>query len=155
MRVAQPEPVEGPPRTGSIAEPAEAAVTSRVDLVSTLVVAAFGAFTLVFGFWAIIAPVSFFDNIGHFEPYNRHFLHDVGAFQIGLGAVALFAVAWRDDAILAVLGGAAAGATAHEIAHIADSGIGGRDSDPYTLGLIAVLLGVVFAWRLRVRYQAG
>jgi hypothetical protein len=136
---------------------AEASPTarSRVDLVSTLVVTAFGAFTLVLGLWALIAPVSFFDNIGHFEPYNRHFLHDVGAFQIGLGAAALFAVAWRDDAILAVLGGAAAGATAHEIAHISDDGIGGRDSDPYTLGLIAVLLCVVFAWRLRVRYQAG
>jgi hypothetical protein len=126
--------------------------SARVDLVSSIVVAAFGAFTFVFGLWALVAPVSFFDNIGHFEPYNRHFQHDVGAFQIGLGAALLFALAWRDDALLAGLGGAAAGATAHEIAHIADTGIGGRDSDPYTLGLIAVLLCVVFAWRLRVRY---
>jgi hypothetical protein len=131
------------------------AQNSRVDLVSTLVVAAFGAFTLVLGVWALIAPVSFFDNIGHFEPYNRHFLHDVGAFQIGLGAAALFALAWRDDALLAVLGGAAAGATAHEIAHIADHGIGGRDSDPYTLGLIAAVLVATFAWRLSARYRAG
>jgi hypothetical protein len=129
--------------------------SSRVDLVSTLILAGFGAFTLILGVWAIIAPVSFFDNIGHFEPYNRHFLHDVGAFQIGLGAAALFAVAWRDDALLAVLGGAAAGATAHEIAHIADNGIGGRDSDPYTLGLIAVLLAATFVWRLWVCYCAG
>ena len=126
---------------------------SRVDLVSVIIVGGFGVFTVVLGFWAMIAPVSFFDNIGHFEPYNRHFLHDVGAFQIGLGAAALFAVAWRGDALLAVLGGVAAGATAHEIAHIADHGIGGRDSDPYTLGLIAVLLCAVFAWRLWVRYR--
>lgn len=125
---------------------------SRVDLVSVIILAGFGAFTLVLGLWAIIAPASFFDNIGHFEPYNRHFLHDVGAFQIGLGAAALFAVAWRNDALLAVLGGAAAGATAHEIAHIADNGIGGRDSDPYTLGLIAAILVATFLWRLRVRY---
>ncbi len=131
------------------------ASTSRVDLVSTLVIAGFGAFTLVLGLWAIIAPVSFFDNIGHFPPYNRHFLHDVGAFQIGLGAAALFAVAWRDDALLAVLGGAAAGTTAHEIAHITDNGIGGRDSDPYTLGLIAAILVATFLWRLRVRYSSA
>ncbi len=131
------------------------ASTSRVDLVSALVVGAFGAFTLILGLWAIIAPISFFDNIGHFEPYNRHFLHDVGAFQIGLGAAAVFALAWRDDALLAVLGGATAGATAHEIAHIADSGIGGRDSDPYTLGLIAAILVATFAWRLWARYQAS
>jgi hypothetical protein len=131
------------------------AQNSRLDLVSALVVAAFGLFTVVLGVWALVAPVSFFDNIGHFEPYNRHFLHDVGAFQIGLGAAAIFALVWRGDAMLAVLGGVAAGATAHEIAHIADSGIGGRDSDPYTLGLIAAVLVVTFAWRLWMRYCAG
>ena len=129
--------------------------SSRVDLVSVIILGGFGVFTVVLGVWAMVAPHSFFDNIGHFEPYNRHFLHDVGAFQIGLGAAALFALIWRGDAVLAVLGGVAAGATAHEIAHIADHGIGGRDSDPYTLGLIAVLLCVVFAWRLSVRYRAG
>ncbi|HEY8768506.1 MAG TPA: hypothetical protein VIP09_14800 [Dehalococcoidia bacterium] len=31
---------------------------ARVDLVSSIVVAAFGAFMFVFGLWAIIAPVS-------------------------------------------------------------------------------------------------
>ena len=128
---------------------------SRVDLVSVIILAGFGVFTVVLGVWAMVGPHSFFDNIGHFEPYNRHFVHDVGAFQIGLGAAALFALAWRGDALLAVLGGVAAGATAHEIAHIADSGIGGRDSDPYTLGLNAVLLCAAFAWRLWVRYRAA
>ncbi|HVP06044.1 MAG TPA: hypothetical protein VMT90_10250 [Dehalococcoidia bacterium] len=127
---------------------------SRSDLVSTLVIAGFGVFTLVLGFWALIDTSSFFDNIGHFPPYNRHFLHDVGAFQIGIGGALLFALAWRDDAILAVLGGAAAGATAHEIAHIADSDLGGRDSDPFTLGIIAAILLAAFAWRLRLRYRA-
>jgi hypothetical protein len=128
---------------------------SRVDLVSVIILAGFGVFTVVLGVWAMIAPHSFFDNIGHFEPYNRHFLHDVGAFQIGLGAAALFALVWRGDAVLAVLGGVAAGATAHEIAHIADHGIGGRDSDPYTLGFIAAALVATFAWRLWVRYRAA
>ena len=132
--------------------PAEA--KSRQDLVSTIVVAGFGAFTLVLGVWALVAPVSFFDNIGHFPPYNKHFLHDVGAFQIGIGAALLFALAWRDDAILAVLGGAAAGASAHEIAHITDHGLGGRDSDPFTLGIVAVILVATFAWRLRARYAS-
>ncbi|MDP9180290.1 MAG: hypothetical protein M3O21_01015 [Chloroflexota bacterium] len=126
--------------------------SSRVDLVSVIILGGFGVFTVALGVWAIIAPVSFFDNIGHFEPYNRHFLHDVGAFQLGLGAAALFALVWRGDAMLAVLGGVAAGATAHEIAHITDAGIGGRDSDPYTLGLIAAILVATFVWRLLVRY---
>ncbi len=82
-------------------EPAEAR-SSRVDLVTLIILGGFGVFTLVLGVWAMVAPHSFFDNIGHFEPYNRHFVHDVGAFQIGLGAAAIFALIWRGDALLAV-----------------------------------------------------
>ena len=134
-------------------DPAEV-TKSRSDLVSTLVVAASAAFSLVLGLWAMIDAQSFFDNIGHFPPYNGHFVHDVGAFQVGIGAAALFALTWRDDAILAVLGGAAAAATAHEIAHIIDHGNGGRDSDPFTLGIVAVILLATFAWRLRARYSS-
>lgn len=124
----------------------------RSDLVSTIVVAVFGVFTLLLGLWALIDASSFYDNIGEFPPYNNHFVHDVGAFQTGIGAALLFALAWRDDAILAVLGGAAAGAVAHEIAHIIDADDGGRDSDPFTLGLIAAVLLATFLWRLRARY---
>jgi hypothetical protein len=130
-----------------------ASSTSRIDVVSTIVVAAFGLFTFLFGVWALVDPQSFYDEIATFEPYNKHFLHDVGAFQMGLGACLLFALIWRGDAILAVLGGAAVGAVAHEIAHIADEDLGGRSSDPWTLGIIAIVLTATFAWRLWVRYQ--
>jgi hypothetical protein len=41
---------------------------------------------------AFAAFRSFYDNIATFQPYNRHFLHDIGAFTIGLGAVMLFAL---------------------------------------------------------------
>jgi hypothetical protein len=132
---------------------AEAPARSRIDLVSAIVLAAFGLFTLSFGLWALIDPQSFYDNIAEFPPYNKHLLHDVGAFQVGVGAALLFALLWRGDAMLAALGGGAAGATAHEIAHIADDGLGGRDSDPVTLGVIAAVLVVVFAWRLWERYR--
>ncbi|HUF53186.1 MAG TPA: hypothetical protein VMR52_05355 [Dehalococcoidia bacterium] len=120
----------------------------RAQLVSNLVVGLFGAFTLALGLWAIIDTSSFYENIAEFPPYNRHFLHDVGAFQIGLGAALLLALVWRGDAVLSVLGGAAAGGVAHWIAHVADEGLGGRSSDPYTLGVIALMLVAVFAWRL-------
>ncbi|MEX1271449.1 MAG: hypothetical protein WEB55_03255 [Acidimicrobiia bacterium] len=56
-------------------------------------VAAFGGLVfLIFGLWAMIAPQSFFDSVAVFEPYNQHFVQDIGAFQIGLGAV--LALAW-------------------------------------------------------------
>jgi hypothetical protein len=131
-----------------------ASARTRADLVSTIVVAAFGLFTFLFGFWALVDTSSFYDEIASFEPYNRHFLHDVGAFQMGLGACLLFALVWRGDAVLAVLGGAVVGAVAHEIAHVADDGLGGRSSDLWTLGIIAIVLTATFLWRLWVRYQS-
>lgn len=128
---------------------------SRLDLVSALVVGAFGIFTLILGSWAIVDTTSFYDNIATFPPYNRHFLHDIGAFQIGLGTALALAVVWRSDAILAALGGGTAGALAHGIVHITDEELGGRSSDPYALMLIAIVLLATFGWRLYARYGAG
>jgi hypothetical protein len=127
---------------------------SRVDLVSTIVVAAFGIFTLALGIWATLDTSSFYEEIAFFEPYNRHFLHDVGAFQMGLGAALLFALVWRGDALLAVLGGATVGAVTHWAVHVADEEFGGRASDPVSLGIIALVLTATFAWRLYTHYRA-
>ncbi|MGH2602501.1 MAG: hypothetical protein ACRDJ9_24345, partial [Dehalococcoidia bacterium] len=63
-----------------------------------------GLFMLVGGVWSFIWPANFYDQIALFPPYNRHFLHDVGAFQIGLGATLLLALRWRDSLFVALLG---------------------------------------------------
>jgi hypothetical protein len=131
-----------------------AGTSSRSQLAAVIAVGAFGALNVALGFWALVDPKSFFENIAEFDPYNEHFMHDLGAFQLGIGAALSFALLWRGDAVLAALGGGAVAATAHEIAHIFDEELGGKSSDPFTLGLIAVLLVVVFAWRLR-DYYAG
>lgn len=120
----------------------------RAQLVSNLVVAAFGLLTLALGIWALIDPSSFFDNVADWPPYNRHFIHDVGAFQVGLGAVLLFALIWQGDAVLAALGGAAIGGTLHWVSHLTDEELGGSDADPYLLGIIALILVLTFVWRL-------
>ncbi|MGE5293059.1 MAG: hypothetical protein ACM3ML_38925 [Micromonosporaceae bacterium] len=39
---------------------------------------------LIFGVWAFSAPESFSRFIDY-APYNRHLVHDAGAFQIGIG----------------------------------------------------------------------
>jgi len=120
----------------------------RAQLVSNLVVAVFGVFTLSLGIWALADTTSFFDNIADWPPYNRHFIHDLGAFQIALGAALLFALIWQGDAVLAALGGGAIGATLHSIVHITDEEFGGSDVDPYLLGIVALILVVAFVWRL-------
>jgi len=73
------------------------------------------------------APQSFYETAALFEPYNQHFLQDIGAFQVGLGAVLLFAAFDRQgSALSAALLGAGLGAAAHVISHVIGTGLGGR-----------------------------
>ncbi len=109
------------------------------------------AFFLVFGLWPFFDAQSFFDQVATFEPFNAHFLHDIGAFQVGIG-VTLAAALWRrSDAIFAALAGAGVGSALHAIAHIRDRAddLGGRDTDAFVFGLIAILFLAGAAWRLR------
>jgi hypothetical protein len=74
----------------------------------TAVVIIIGLFTLAFGIWAFFAPASFAEFVAF--PYNRHLLHDVGAFQIGIGATMLLALLWADS-IMVVLAGYVVGSS--------------------------------------------
>jgi hypothetical protein len=96
-------------------------------------------FFLVFGGWAFVAPVSFYDQIAPWPPYNAHLIRDAGAFQLGIG-IALAAILVVVDGTRAVLLGAASAAVLHVLSHVIDYGDGGRSSDPYVLGVIALLL---------------
>jgi peptidoglycan/LPS O-acetylase OafA/YrhL len=106
---------------------------------------------IAFGLWSFFDPSSFFDEVATFEPYNEHLLHDIGAFQIGVGAGIVFALIWRNDALLAALAGAGVGATFHFISHVQDHGEGGREGDPYLLGLLAAVIvaAAVARWAAR------
>jgi hypothetical protein len=103
------------------------------------------------GVWAFAAPRSFFESAALFEPYNAHFIRDIGAFQIGLGSVLLLA-AWLRDALLAALVGVAVGAVAHLAAHVIDRNLGGDPAvDMPAFGILAVLLIVAAVARSRSR----
>ena len=108
-------------------------------------------FFVGFGLWAFFGAQSFFDSVATFEPYNEHFIHDIGAFQIGLGA-ALALAAWRRaDALMAVLAGAEIGSAVHAAAHLQDHHLGGKDSDAVIFGLVAIVLLAGAALRLRAQ----
>jgi hypothetical protein len=96
-------------------------------------------FFLGSGVWAFAAPRSFYDNIATFEPYNRHLLHDIGAFSIGLGAAVLFALVTRWEALRVALAGLAAASVVHVLSHAVDADLGGRDADLPGLSVVAVL----------------
>ena len=107
-----------------------------------------GVFFVGIGLWAFADPSSFFDRLAVFPPYNEHFLHDAGAFQIGLGATLLLATVWK-DALGVALGGTAIGGAFHTLAHVIDDDLGGKDSDPWLLGLLALALAVAALARRR------
>jgi hypothetical protein len=100
------------------------------------------------GMWAFLAPVGFADTIATFEPYNRHYLHDLGAFQIGVGTAALVAV-WVYDGAVVGLSGLLAGDSVHAISHIVDRDLGGRSADAPLIALVAVLALVALISRVR------
>lgn len=108
-----------------------------------------GLFLFVIGLWAFASPKTFFDQLAMWEPYNKHFLHDVGAFQMGLGATLMLAIFVKDSVLLA-LSGVSVAAVMHAIAHAIDKAPGqGRPSDPILLGILAAILVVAAVLRAR------
>jgi hypothetical protein len=108
---------------------------------------------LAFGIWAFFAPASFAEFVAF--PYNRHLLHDVGAFQIGIGATVMLALLWADS-IMVVLGGYVVGGSFHLLSHLIDRHIGGHGYDPLVLGsLIVIGLAGMYARARAARRAPG
>lgn len=62
--------------------------------------------------------------VAEFEPYNRHFIHDIGSMQLGIGAGAVTAALTRRPIVSGLLGLGAFQVT-HMISHIIDRHRGG------------------------------
>jgi PPOX class probable F420-dependent enzyme len=105
-----------------------------------------GLLTLAAGVWSLASPSSFAEAVAF--PYGEHFLHDVGAFQIGIGVTLLLALAWKDGLALA-LTGFLVGNSIHAVNHALDLDLGGHAADPWALGLVSVLVAAALVVRLR------
>ncbi len=117
-------------------------MTTQTPLRIVLVTcAALGLITLVLGIWAFVAPMSFFEVLAPFEPYNRHFLHDAGVLQIGVGVSMLLAAARRSPVEVA-LGGFVAFEALHVVSHVIDRDLGGRPAFDITALTVLTLAGV-------------
>ncbi|MGE5291860.1 MAG: PPOX class F420-dependent oxidoreductase [Micromonosporaceae bacterium] len=112
----------------------------------TLVLLGAGALMLAAGVWCVASPRSFATFAGF--PYSKHFIHDAGAFQIGIGTTLLLAAVWA-DAAAAALAGFLAGNTVHAVNHVADLNAGGHAADGWALGVVSLLVLVALVRRLR------
>ncbi|NES16432.1 PPOX class F420-dependent oxidoreductase [Micromonospora sp. PPF5-17] len=111
-----------------------------------VVVALLGVASLVVGVWALTGPDSFASAVAF--PPQVHFVHDVGAFQFGIGATLLLALIWADGPAVA-LAGYLVGAVAHTVSHVVDAELGGSPAQTWLVGLSAVLALVGLVARLR------
>ena len=109
---------------------------------------AFALGQLLLGLLLWLTPGFFYDEIGPYPPRNDHYMADLAAFYLALGAVLLVAIrrrSWR----LPLLALALANYALHSLNHLIDIG----ESDPSWLGpanfasllLTALLLG----WMVR------
>jgi uncharacterized membrane protein HdeD (DUF308 family) len=108
-----------------------------------------GGVMLIFGVWALALPASFAAMID-FPPYNEHLLHDLGAFQIGIGVSLCLVVVWSDATAVVLVGFLAAG-TIHVINHCIDHELGGHAADSWALALLVIVAAAGLIAQLRRR----
>jgi hypothetical protein len=118
---------------------------TRVSVrLAQIVVAVAGVFNLLTALALLFAPVWFFQHIGTFGPFNRHYEGDLGAFLLALGIGLLFAA--RSPARYGlVVWVAAMGSLFHACNHIYDALIAGASlgdwlAQPVPLLVMALLL---------------
>ena len=110
------------------------------------------AVVILAGAWAFVDPGSFYQRVAHFPPYNRHFLHDAGAFQLGLGTALMLGMAGWDGRRV-VLWAVAVASALHAVSHIVDRDLGGRGTDPIVLSLVAAAFVVAAMLASRTRRE--
>ena len=98
-------------------------------------------FWLVSGVWAFLAPRSFYDTVATFPPYNVHFVHDIGAFSIGLGLAIVLVVVLADrwHPARSVLVAVGIGSTLHVLSHVLDYDLKPSVSDIAGLAMFTAL----------------
>lgn len=92
----------------------------RARFVSVML-AAFGAYSVLLGLFMMLAPGAFFDSLGAFGTRNDHYIFDNASFELPLGLLLLVALRWSTWRIPA-LAFAAAHWGLHALSHLIDTG---------------------------------
>jgi hypothetical protein len=80
-----------------------------------------GVLNVASGALALLAPDTFFDEIGRYGIENSHYVGDVGAFVLAFG-IAVLAAAWRPSWRVPVLALGAVWYGVHALNHLFDVG---------------------------------
>lgn len=105
-----------------------------------ILVAALGVVNLLTGLALLFAPQWFFENIGNYPPFNRHYEGDLGAFVTAIGIGLLWA-ARNPHKYRALIGVALLANTLHLFNHIYDDLLIGASLQQIISGVTIVALG--------------
>ncbi len=94
-----------------------------------------GAYQLALGLLMVVAPGTFFEEIGPYGVQNDHYIRDAATFTLALGLVLLIA-AWRPRWRVAAIAGALFQYVLHSINHLVDIG----EAEPERLGPVNFVL---------------
>lgn len=104
-----------------------------------------GAYGVVLGALALIAPGTFFEEIGRYGVENEHYVGDNGAFTLAYGLLAFVAIsrpAWR----VPILSVGAAWFGLHALNHAFDVGLARSDARGVTDTLLLALGALALGW---------
>jgi hypothetical protein len=103
------------------------------------------AFQIVTGALALIAPDTFFDDVGRYGIENSHYVGDVGAFTLAAGislVICIFRPSWR----VPILWTGAIWYGLHALNHAFDTGEARSDARGWADTLFLAWTGVGSAW---------
>lgn len=113
-----------------------------------------GVLTIITGLLLLFAPNFFYESVASYPPFNRHFLGDIGVFNLALGVGLLFAA--RDPyKHPLIIGAAALGNILHVFNHIYDDFVIERaltshwftNSIPLSLAALILVIAYWNVWR--------
>lgn len=118
------------------------------------VLAVIAIYHVIIGLLALVAPDTFFDQIGHYGIENSHYVGDVGAFMLAFGvAIGISVVRPRWRASLLWLGALWYGF--HAINHAFDTGEAKSEGRGWGDTLAIAFGAVASAWLARVSERLG
>lgn len=109
---------------------------------------AFALLYLGLGLWMVIAPGSFFDQVGPFGARNDHYIRDTATWELTL-ALALVMALTRPRWRVVVFAFVFVQSTLHAINHLVDIGTAHRESAGVFDFVVLVVVAAVAGWMLR------
>ncbi len=107
------------------------------------------AYHVVLGAMQLLAPGTFFDQIGSYGIENSHYIGDVGAFTLAFG-IAVGIAAARPEWRAPILWLGALWYGLHAINHAFDTGEAKSEGRGWSDTLLIAFGGLAFAWLARV-----